>query len=293
MSRPSCRAIVLRLGQHDLDFLVMRQIVQRGDDRPAVHLALVDLLGAVIEARRIAEADRVGGREQAERRVRLDHLVLVQQRQAAGNFQHALDHEHHVGTAGVIFVEHQRDVVLQRPRQDAVAEFGDLLAVPDDDRVLADQIDTADVAVEVDAHAGPIQPCRDLLDMGRFAGAVIAGDHDAAVMGEAGENRERGGAIEAVIRIDFRHMRVDFGIGRHFEIAVDTENLPDRHLHIGQTGGLRNFAHGGGRHQSSEVPGVPETRFVEWLRMGASANLAESNGPAEARGAIKVPLPYH
>ena len=86
--------------------------------------------------------------------MRLDHAVLVEQRQAAGDFQHALDHEHHVRTAGVIFVEHQRDIVLHRPRQDAVAEFGDLLAVLDHDRVLADEIDTADVAVEVDAHQG-------------------------------------------------------------------------------------------------------------------------------------------
>ena len=46
----------------------------------------------------------------------------------------------------------------------------------------------------------------------------------------------------------------------------------------GNTGGLRNFAHGGGRHQSSEVPDVPETRSVEWLRMGANVNLAESRG---------------
>ena len=47
------------------------------------------------------------------------------------NFQYALDDEHHVRAAGVIFVEHQRDVMLERPGQDAVAEFGDLLAVPD------------------------------------------------------------------------------------------------------------------------------------------------------------------
>jgi hypothetical protein len=40
----------------------------------------------VIEAGGIAEADRVGGREQPERRMRLDHLVLVEQRQAAGDF---------------------------------------------------------------------------------------------------------------------------------------------------------------------------------------------------------------
>ena len=286
-------AVVLRLGQHDLDFLVMRQIIQRRDDRPAVHLALVDLLGAVIEAGGVAEADRVGGREQPERRMRLDHLVLVEQRQAAGDFQHALDHEHHVGTAGVIFVEHQRDIVLQRPGQNAVAEFGDLLAVAQDDGVLADQIDTADVAVEIDAHAGPVQPCRDLLDMGRLAGAVIARDHDAAVVGEAGEDRQRGVAIEAVIRIEIRHMRIDFGIGRHLEIAVDSEYLPDRHLHVGHTCGLLHFGHGGGRHQSSEVSDAPETRFAEWLRMGACTEPIREQRPAEARGSIKVPLRYH
>ena len=88
--------------------------------------------------------------------------------------------------------KHERDVVLQRPGQDAVAELGDLLAVLDDDRVLADQVDAADVAVEIDAHAGPVEARRDLLDMGRLAGAVIAGDHDAAVVGEAGQDRERG-----------------------------------------------------------------------------------------------------
>ena len=192
--------------------------------------------------------------------MRLDHLVLVEQRQAAGDLQHALDHEHHVGAAGVVFVEHQRDVVLQRPRQDAVAEFRDLLAVPDDDGILADQIDTADVAVEIDAHARPVQPGRDLLDMSRLAGAVITGDHDAAVLGEAGEDGKRGGAVEAIVGVDFRHMRVDFGVGWHLEIAVDPENLPDRHLHIGQTGDFLGFGHGGGRHKSSEVPGIPETR---------------------------------
>ena len=101
------------------------------------------------------------------------------------DFQHALDHEHHVGTAGVVFVEAQRDVVLQRPGQNAFAEFGDLLAVPEHDRVLADQIDAADMAVEIDAHAGPVEPRRDLLDMGGLAGAVIARDHHAAVAGRS------------------------------------------------------------------------------------------------------------
>ena len=223
MSRPCLVAIVLGFRQHDLNLIVVRQIVQRGDDRPAVHLALVDLLGAVIEAGGVAEADRIGGGEQTEAWMRLDHLVLVEQRQAAGDFQHALDHEHHVRAAGVVFVEAERDIVLERPRQNAVAEFGDLLVVLDDDGVLADQIDAADVAVEVDAHAGPVEACRHLLDMGRLAGAVIAGDDDAAVLGEAGEDGERGRAVEPVVRIELRHVLVGLGIGRHFHVTVDAK----------------------------------------------------------------------
>ena len=166
--------------------------------------------------------------------MRLDHLALVEQRQPAGDFQHALDHEHHVRAAGVVFVEAERDVVLQRPGQNAFTEFGDLLVVLDDDGVLADQVDAADVAVEIDAHARPIEPRRHLLDMGRLAGAVIAGDDDAAVLGEAGENRERGRPVETVIGVDVGHVLVGLGIGRHFHVAVDAELLADRHFHVGQ-----------------------------------------------------------
>ena len=148
----------------------------------------------------------------------------------------ALDHEHDVGAAGVVFVETDRDVVLQRPRQNAVAEFRDLHALADHDGVLADQIDAADVAVEIDAHAGPIEPRRHLLDMRRFAGAVIAGDDDAAIPGEAGKNGERGRLVETIIGIDFGHVLSRLGIGRHFQIAVDAEQLSDRNLHIRQAG---------------------------------------------------------
>jgi hypothetical protein len=133
------------------------------------------------------------------------------------------------------------------------------------------------VAVEIDAHAGPVQPRGDLLDMRRLAGAVIARDHHATVLGETGKDRERGGAVEAIIGIDLGNMRIDFGIGRHFEIAVDPEHLSDRHLHVGHTGDFMCIGRGG-RHQSSEVPGAPETRFAVWLRMGANRNVSESNG---------------
>ena len=105
IARPFVVAKVGDLGGDDVDFLVVRQVVERRHDRPAVHLGLVDLLRAVIEARRIAEADGVGGGEQAEGRMRADDPALVEQRQAAGRFQDALDDEHHVGAAGIVFVE--------------------------------------------------------------------------------------------------------------------------------------------------------------------------------------------
>jgi hypothetical protein len=171
--------------------------------------------------------------------VRADDALLVEQSQLAGLLEHALDHKHHVGAAGVVLVEDQRDVVLQRPGQDAVLELGDLLAVLQHDRVLADEIETRDVAVEVDADAGPVEARRDLLDMGRLAGAVIAGDHDAAVMREARQDRDGGVAVEAVIRIEIGDMGLGFGIGRHFEIGIDAEGLAHRQLHVGQGRGGR------------------------------------------------------
>ena len=263
---------MLRLGQHDLDLVVVRQIIERGDDRPAVHLALVDLLRAVIEAGRVAEADRVGGGEQAEGRMRLDHPVLVEQRQPAGRFQHALDHEHHVRAAGVVFVEAERDIVLQRPGQNAVAEFGHLHAVADHDRVLADQIDAADMAVEIDAHARPVEPRGDLLDMGRFAGAVIAGDDDAAVVGKAGEDGERRRPVEPVVGVEVGHMLVRLGIGRNFHVAVDAEHLPDRNLHVRQAGHFFSCE----SHCTSVTPGMSRAPVRPSPAVGCHAKFSRS-----------------
>ena len=186
--------------------------------------------------------------------MRADDAVLVEQRQPARDFQHALDHEHHVGAAGVVFVEAERDIVLDRPGQDAVAEFGDLLAVLQHDRVLADEIDTRNVAVEIDANAGPVEAGGDLLDMGRLAGAVIAGDHHAAVAGKAGENGERRLAVEEIIGIEIGNVLVGLGIGGHFHVRVDAEGLPHRQLDVGHGRGAICGSFANGLHQSSDRP---------------------------------------
>ena len=170
---------------------------------------------------------------------------------------------------------------LQRPGQDAVAELGDLHAVLDDDGVLADEIDAADMAVEIDAHAGPVEPRRHLLDMGRFAGAVIALDHHPAVVREAGEDGERRLAVEQIVRIEIRHMLVGSRIGRHFEIAVDAEDLAHGNLHVRQAGGLLRGGHGGGHHQSSVVQGAPRTGKYIGLRLSAWFEPSREPRPAK------------
>ena len=65
------------------------------------------------------------------------------------HFQYALNDEYHVGAARVVFVEAERNLVLQRPWQHP---FANRLphALAHDHSVLADQVDAADMAVEID-----------------------------------------------------------------------------------------------------------------------------------------------
>ena len=168
--------------------------------------------------------------------MRPDHLVLVEKRELARDLEHALDHEHHVGAAGIVLVEAERDIALQRPGQDPVAELGDLQAVLDHDRVLADEVDAADVAVQVHAHERPVEARGHLLDMGRFPGAVVAGDHDAAVVREAGEDRQRRVLVEHVVRVEVGHVLLALRIGGNFHVDVEAEYLSHRHFHVGERG---------------------------------------------------------
>ena len=50
--------------QHHVHLAVVRQVVERDDDVPAIHLALIERLRAVIQPGGVAEADGVGGGEQ-------------------------------------------------------------------------------------------------------------------------------------------------------------------------------------------------------------------------------------
>jgi hypothetical protein len=174
--------------------------------------------------------------------------------------------------------------VLQRPGQDPFAELGDLLAILQHDRVLADQVDAADVAVQIYPDAGPIEPCRHLFDMRAFACAVIALNHHAAVMGEARQDRPRGFQVEAIGGVDIRNMVGAQREGRNDEIGVDAEHGPRRYRGIGQVsrrdGGL-----------VGRVAGFGESDFVHPVSLylcgqgfhlpgGAAAQPAATLGPA-------------
>ena len=91
----------------------------------------------------------------------------------------------------------------------------------------------------------PVEPRRHLLDMRRLAGAVIALDHHAPVVLEAGEDGERHLPVEHVVVVHVGHVIVRLGVGRHLEIGVDAEHLTYGHLHVRQSGhpGLGLGAH--------------------------------------------------
>ena len=205
----------------------MAEVVQCRNQRPTVHLRLVDLLGAVVQARRIPKTNGVGRGKQTEIRVRRDDFVLVQQGQLAVRLKHTLDHEHNVRAARVVFVEHDSGRIAQGPWQDAFVEFGDLLAIAQFDRVLTDQVDPRNVAIKVHTNGGPVQARRDLFDVGRFTCAVIALNHHTAVMAKAGQDRQGRVWVEFIGRVDFRHTAGTFRKPFDLHVAVDTENVTD------------------------------------------------------------------
>ena len=170
--------------------------------------------------------------------MRFDDAALVEERQPSFDLEDALDDEHHVGPSGVVLVEHERAGPLQRPGEHAGLKLGDLLVVADDDGVLADQVHAADVAVEVHAHARPVQARCHLLDVTRLAGAVAALDHHAPVVHEAGEQRERRVAVEHVVGVERRHVLVGARERRHLEVGVDLEQFARGKRDVGKLKGM-------------------------------------------------------
>ena len=186
---------------------------------------MVQALRACVQAVQVALTNRVGSGKQAELRVRCDDPVLVQQSELAVAFQHALNDKHHVGAARVVFVKYQGHRPLQCPGHDAFLKFSDLLAAFQDHGVAANKVKPADVAVQVDAHTGPVQARCHLFDVRAFARAVQALQHDAPIACEASQDGQGHIGVEAIGRVDFRHMFVALFKHRHEQLGVKTKQL--------------------------------------------------------------------
>ena len=156
----------------------------------------------------------------------------------------------------VVLVEYQRRRVLKRPRQDALTKLRHLFAIAQHDRVLADEIDAADVAVQVDPDARPVESCSDLFDMGRLSCPVVALNHDTPVVSEASQNCYRRLAIEAIGLVDIRHMLFCLAESWDFHIAFDAEDLTNGNSNVrlligGNSGGRCCGSHMVGSSQCS------------------------------------------
>ena len=86
----------------------------------------------------------------------VNHLIAIKKGQLAIDFENALNHKHHIGTASVIFIKYQRNRILQRPWQNPFAEFGNLFAITKHDGIFADQVNAADMAIQIDPDTGPV-----------------------------------------------------------------------------------------------------------------------------------------
>ena len=99
------------------------------------------------------------------------------------------------------------------------------------------------MAVEIDADARPFQARCDLLDMGRFARAVIARHHNTAVFGKACQNCQGCLAVKEIIGVKVRDMGVCYRVGRNHHIAIDTEHFTCRHHNVGHGGNRMGGSH--------------------------------------------------
>ena len=94
--------------------------------------------------------------------------------------------------------------------------------------------DIADMTIEIDTDAWPIQTGGDLFDMRRLAGAVEPLDQQTPVVGKGYKDRERGVVIKAVCIVEIRHMLGFLREGRNLHIDIKVESLTSRHRCIRQ-----------------------------------------------------------
>ena len=73
-----------------------------------------------------------------------------------------------------------------------------MFAILNHNALFADEIHAGDMTVQVDPHTGPVEPGRNLLDMGGFSGAVVPLDENPAVVNKSSQNGQGGWRIKEV-----------------------------------------------------------------------------------------------
>ena len=81
------------------------------------------------------------------------------------------------------------------------------------------------MTVQIDPDHRPIQARRDLLNMCRLPRAVIALDHDPAIMFEPGQKRDRRLRVKSLGFIDGRNIFRPFLKSPHNHIRVEAKHL--------------------------------------------------------------------
>jgi hypothetical protein len=90
---------------------------------------------------------------------------------------------------------------------------------------------------------------------------------------EPGENGECRRLVEPIVGIDVRDVLIGLRVSRYFHVAVEAEDLADRHFHVRKAGDLFSC---GGQLILRDL-GTTEVRFGRVERGAASsANLAET-----------------
>ena len=154
--------------------------------------------------------------------------VLIEQCQFAVTLQQPLDYEHHVRPPCIVLIENKCHRPLDGPGDDSLLELSDLLAVLKDNSVAPHQIQSADMPVQVDTYARPVQPGAHLLNVCGLTRSVESLKQHSPVPGKGRQDGQRYIVVEPVGRVSLRDMVIGLTEGGYLEIRVDVEQVPDR-----------------------------------------------------------------
>jgi len=213
------------------------RLVQRRHDRPAVHLALVDLLrgrdrGPTCRRGRPYWRSRTAGRP-----MRPNHPVLVEAASAcptlrarAGSRTSHRDGRRHIRRSRGRYCSAAAQGRM--PSRNSVTCLPSLMTIAS-----LPMRSMRNVAVEIDAHEGPVEPSGNLLDMRRLAGAVIAAIMTRRFLAKPARSRASSGGRKYNRGRD-PHVFGGGRIGRGPPCRNSCRTPADRDLHVGQTGHL-------------------------------------------------------